>query len=261
MIKSYAKVNIFLEIVGKLDGFHKLHSLFVKIDLFDEIFVKKSEKFKSTYSGAKIESDILIKTEKVLRKHFEKINTDFEFDVHKKIPIGGGLGGASSNAAEVVKFLLEVNDIVVTHEKLLEIGGEIGADVPFFLCNDAMILCGVGKELTKPVFEIPKLWFVLHIPKFACITKEIFAKIKPPYSRYEEVLSFADCLKRCNDMQNVADEISCGLIAQSLKKLHNDNALKVAMSGSGSVCFAVFDGEKHIKNYRNNPEFIVCRSV
>jgi 4-diphosphocytidyl-2-C-methyl-D-erythritol kinase len=262
MIKAYSKINIFLEIIGKNGGFHALHSLFVKINLHDEISVIQSESFQSTYCGAVVENDILLKTKNILQKHFPTINTNFAFEITKKIPIGGGLGGASSDAAEVMKFLLMQNNIFLTQNELFEIGSEIGADVPFFLCNGPMFLHGVGKELWQPNFSIPNLWFVLHIPKYSSITKDVFAKIQPPYTQYAPAKSFDDCISKGNDMFLTANELSKNVIQASIAKLSQDaNAVKVQMSGSGSVCFAMFLEERHAEKYQNMKDFIICKTI
>jgi 4-diphosphocytidyl-2-C-methyl-D-erythritol kinase len=154
------------------------------------------------------------------------------------------------------------NNIFLTQSELFQIGSEIGADVPFFLCNGPMLLHGVGKELEMPKFEIPNLWFVLHIPKYSSMTKDVFAKIQPPYTHYMPVKSFDDCISKGNDMFLPANELSQNVIQASIEKLSQDeNAVKVQMSGSGSACFAMFLNEIHTEKYHNMKDFIVCKTV
>jgi 4-diphosphocytidyl-2-C-methyl-D-erythritol kinase len=259
MIKSYAKINLFLEITGKEGGFHKLHSLFLKIDLHDDISVVRSDTLKAVYSGTAVENDIVLKVGRILAEYFPHVDTAFEFRITKRIPIGGGLGGASSNAASVLKLLLNENNIILSQQMLFEIAGKIGADVPFFLCDGAMILNGVGMELSRPEFEVPNLYFALNFPKYSSITKDVFAKIKPPYTKYRPVISFEDCLLRGNDMYNAANELSGGLIASGLESLNHEKALVVRMSGSGATCFAVFDDDRYFEKYSSG--VVVAKSI
>ena len=237
---SFAKINIFLEITGKSEDLHKLHSLFCKIDLADKIIIKPSFQLEITYNNQEITNDILLKTITVLRNHFPKINTNFLINVNKNIPIGAGLGGASSNAATIIKFLLKANSIEISHTALLSIGKEVGSDVPFFLCNSTMILHGTGTELIKPNFKIPQVYCVISYPNFILLTKDVFAKISPPYTKFKAVVNFEDTLIRNNEMQTVANLITGGLINRTLTQLFHSKALVTKMSGSGVSCFSLF---------------------
>ncbi len=251
ILKSFAKINIFLEITGKSNGLHNLHSLFARINLCDEIIISGSNHFEVLYNNKTIENDIITKTVTVLKQHFPQINTNFCFDVTKNIPVGAGLGGASSNAAEVLKFLISANDISISAENLLQIGREIGADVPFFLCNSPQILTGSSVELSPPSFDIPKLYGVIAFPKCELLTKSVFATISPPYSPYKPLSSFNDAILRGNDMQNAADALTNGLISKTLKAISHNNAIAVKMSGSGCACFSLFEEKNFAQECRD----------
>ena len=252
VVKSFAKINIFLEITGKENGLHNLHSLFAKINLFDEISIKGSNFFEVLYNNHTIESDIITKTVTILQKHFPQINANFQFNVKKNIPIGAGLGGASSNAAEVMKFLISQNNIEVSTEALLQIGKEIGADVPFFLSQGWQVLNGSSIELTPFSFDVPQLFAVIAFPKCELLTKDVFAKISPPQSPYIPISSFQDSTSRRNDMQNAANEITNGLILKTLGKISHANAISTRMSGSGCACFSLFENEQFARECYNS---------
>ena len=253
ILKSFAKINIFLEITGKENGLHNLHSLFARINLFDEISVSQNNCFEVLYNNKTIENDIITKTVNILQKLFPQINTNFHFNIIKNIPIGAGLGGASSNAAEVLKFLISQNNIAVSREDLLHIGKEIGADVPFFLSQGWQVLNGSSTELSPFLFNIPQLFAVVAFPKCELLTKDVFAKISPPYSPYASISSFDDAILRKNDMQNAANEITNGLIVKTLGKISNENAISTKMSGSGCACFSLFENEQFAKRcYHSN---------
>jgi 4-diphosphocytidyl-2-C-methyl-D-erythritol kinase len=237
---SFAKINIFLEITEKPTDLHKLHSLFCKIDLADKITIKPFSQLEITYNNQTITNDILLKTITALRKHFPKINTNFSININKNIPIGAGLGGASSNAATIIKFLLKENSIKIPHMELLKIGKEVGSDVPFFLCNSPMILHGTGTELSKPNFSIPQIYCVISYPNFILLTKDVFARISPQYTKFKAVINFEDAILRNNEMQPTANLITGGLINKTLTHLFHTKALVTKMSGSGVSCFSLF---------------------
>ena len=252
VVKSFAKINIFLEITGKENGLHNLHSLFAKINLFDEISISASSFFEVLYNNHKIKNDIITKTVGILQNHLPQINANFQFNVKKNIPIGAGLGGASSNAAEVLKFLISQNNIEVSTEALLQIGKEIGADVPFFLFKGWQILNGSSTELTPFLFNVSQLFAVIAFPKCELLTKDVFAKISPPHTPHTPISSFQEAISRKNDMQNSANEITNGLILKTLGKISHANAISTKMSGSGCACFSLFENEQFARECYNS---------
>jgi 4-diphosphocytidyl-2-C-methyl-D-erythritol kinase len=246
-LESFAKINIFLEITGKQNGLHTLHSLFVKINLADNITIIPSHNLTVTYKNKQIDGDIITKAMGVLKKRFPQINTNFTIDVVKNIPIGAGLGGGSSNAGTIINFIIEQNSIIITNKELGQIAMEVGSDVPFFLHNHPMILRGTGAELTKPLFKIPQLHCVIAHPEKHLLTKNVFGEIAPPHSRFRAVLNFEDALSRINEMQTAANLLTNGGINTTLNTLFHPRALVVRMSGSGSACFALFKNEADAK--------------
>ena len=252
ILKSFAKINIFLEITGKENGLHNLHSLFARINLFDEISVSQNNSFEVFYKNKTIENDIITKTVNILRNHFPQINANFKFNITKNIPVGAGLGGASSNSAEVLKFLISQNNIKIPKEDLLQIGKEIGADVPFFLSQGWQFLNGSSTELSPFLFNIPQLFAVVAFPRCELLTKDVFAKISPPYSPHNPISSFHDATSRNNDMQNAANEVTNSLIVKTLGKISNENAISTKMSGSGCACFSLFENEQFAQECYNS---------
>ena len=252
ILKSHAKINLFLEITGKKDGLHILHSLFSCINIYDEIAIRKSETLKITYGNTQVEDDIILKAISVLRKHFCDVDANFIIDVKKNIPIGAGLGGGSSNAAEVLKFLIAYNKIDVSCERLLEIAFEIGSDVPFFILKKPMVLNGTGKEISSPPFQILPLFCVVAYGNFSLLTKDVFAQIKPPYSIFEPVHSFNEAIIRRNDMQETANVLTNGLISRTIHAISHGKSMATRMSGSGIACFSLFGEESHAQECLKN---------
>ena len=131
--KSPAKINLYLKILSKRkDGYHNIKTLFQYIDLYDVLIFKKSQK------GISIKSENIVFNQKntVLQaankmKQYLSNSYGVSIEIDKNIPIGSGLGGASSNAASTILALNKLWDLKLSKEKMLSIGKELGADVPF----------------------------------------------------------------------------------------------------------------------------------
>jgi len=170
-----AKLNIYLEIIGqKKNGYHLLETVMVPISLCDEINITIYDKGDISVKTLNLEiaqeENIVYK---ILKKAKEKFNLKFgaEIIVNKKIPSGAGLGGGSSDAAFVLKFLNEVLKFANISE-LIKFSSLIGADIPFFLINKPSFCEGIG-EIITPI-DIPKESFYLFTPNYHVNTAKIF---------------------------------------------------------------------------------------
>ena len=171
---SPAKVNLRLEILKKReDGYHEIRTIFQKISLHDTLcFSLKAER------GIRITTDHpSLSTGKknlvypAVRSMLERSNFRGGVDIRiqKKIPLSAGLGGGSSNAATGLLAMNQLLGLKLTKKKLMGLGLEIGADVPFFLFKGAAIASGIGERLKK--VKIPGLWYVLIYPNFEVSTR------------------------------------------------------------------------------------------
>ncbi len=173
-LESPAKVNLRLEILKKReDGYHEIKTLFQKINLQDTLhFSLKKEKGISIASD---HPDLPTGKGNLVHKAIQSIlkisgyQGGVHVEIEKRIPLGAGLGGGSSNAATTLKALYQLLNLNLSTKKLMEMGLEIGADVPFFLLNGAAIGSGVGEHLKK--IELPVLWYVLIYPNFEVSTR------------------------------------------------------------------------------------------
>ena len=134
-IKSPAKINLYLKILGKLNnGFHELDTSFQLINLYDDICFKKTKKGISVQCNDKNidnHKNIVFKVANDLQKQTK--NNGIEIQIKKRIPLGAGLGGGSSNAASAIVMLDKIWGLNLNRNKMLEYAKEIGADVPFFM--------------------------------------------------------------------------------------------------------------------------------
>tara|TARA_B110001469_G_scaffold103265_1_gene101685 strand:- start:306 stop:1175 length:870 start_codon:yes stop_codon:yes gene_type:complete len=169
-----AKLNLFLKIISKRsDGYHNLQSIFQNIDLYDEIYIRLREDGKINIDNTVVlgpkELDLGYKAAKILLE-----GTEFGVDIiiNKKIPIGSGLGGGSSNAATILMVLNSICSLNFKKNKLMELGLKLGADVPFFIFGNNAWVEGVGDKL-RPI-SIPEATFFICIPDLSISTQSIF---------------------------------------------------------------------------------------
>ncbi|MCM8788806.1 MAG: 4-(cytidine 5'-diphospho)-2-C-methyl-D-erythritol kinase, partial [Candidatus Omnitrophica bacterium] len=170
-----AKINLFLEITGKRpDGYHNICSLVEKIDLVDQIEIFPSEQTSVEFSG-----QWRIPEENTVTRALKELSLLFPDAVRKKplkivvnksIPPGSGLGGASSDAASILKTCNRLWNIGLDEKKLGEIGIRIGSDVPLFLHQGPCIIEGRG-DVVYPIKNLPSLMFDLFVPEFQISTK------------------------------------------------------------------------------------------
>ncbi len=147
-VLSPSKINFGLWVLYKrADGFHEIRSIFVPLDLYDEIDINYAELTRvNTTEGPKGDENIVFKVLKVMSEETGKFISADIF-ISKRIPIGGGLGGGSSNAASVIKAINEMYNLNLGIEKILSIAEKIGSDVSFFIFQKPAIVRGRGNEV------------------------------------------------------------------------------------------------------------------
>ena len=267
-ILSNAKINLNLMIKGTTNnGYHDLYSVVAPISLCDEINIK----INNTGSVKIVCNDETIPTDdkNIITKSIEKMRTIFKFDygfeieLNKTIPTEAGLGGGSSNGAAVLLALNEMLNLNLTTQQLVEIGVEIGADVPFFIYNKIAVMEGVGNFITPFEAECFKPFVLLVKPKKGVLTrkafelydktpktKEIIKPILHELISENKIEDISYYLK--NDLERAAIQLNLD-IEKILEFFRKDN-IPCSMSGSGSCCFALFFNESDIKKYYNKFE-------
>ena len=172
-----AKINHFLHITGRrADGYHLLQSVFQLIDLCDTLFLKvrKDGQIHRVTENAHVpaDQDLCVKAAKLLQAHSQcKLGADI--GLIKNIPMGGGLGGGSSDAATVLIALNHLWELGLSRTKLMELGLKLGADVPFFIFGKNAWVEGIGEKI-QPI-QLPASSFVILTPKVHVSTAEIFS--------------------------------------------------------------------------------------
>jgi 4-diphosphocytidyl-2-C-methyl-D-erythritol kinase len=245
-LKSFAKINLGLEIIGKrADGYHNLKTIFQTIDLFDTIEIKENQSGTIHLDG----DDPLVEWDRgnTIFKAFDmmyetfKLRQGFNIFVKKKIPGGSGLGGGSSNAAVILLFLNEYFRLNLQIEDLIDIGVEIGADVPFFLMGGTVMAAGIGEKMT-PLENLDERWVTIVIPAIKVPTGLIFSHFnltsKPIKSKIDTFMTSKKLEVLENNLEKTTFELFPGL-RKIKKKMRTMGFKLVLMSGSGSAVYGV----------------------
>lgn len=244
-----AKLNLFLHVLGRRpDGYHLLQTVFRLIDRSDQvgIHVRSDGVIRriDETPGVETESDLCLRAAYALReatlpqqgKAGELLGADIGLD--KQIPIGGGLGGGSSDAATVLLVLNKLWGLGFNREELMAIGLSLGADVPVFVFGLTAVGEGVGERLAPLL--LPPRWYLVLTPQVSVSTKEIFSSVALTRdTKRLKLLPFLPGLGK-NDLQPVATALypQIGVHLDWLSQ-HGD----ARMTGSGACVFAEFGSQ------------------
>ncbi len=244
-----AKLNLFLHVTGRRpDGYHLLQSVFQLIDLRDELhFTLRDDDAivrVTDLAGVPAEDDLVIRAARLLKAAAAERGlrtTGVDIAIDKRLPMGGGIGGGSSDAATTLMALNHLWATGFSRDELMRFGLALGADVPFFLLGQNAFVEGIGERLT-PV-DTPPTWFVLIHPGITVPTPLIFKA--PELTRNTKVVTIADFSERLpgfgkNDLQAVAAR-AFPPVADALQWLSDFGDAR--MTGSGACVFAAFASE------------------
>ncbi|MBL6702719.1 MAG: 4-(cytidine 5'-diphospho)-2-C-methyl-D-erythritol kinase [SAR86 cluster bacterium] len=239
-----AKLNLKLEVLGKRnDGMHEIKTQFQLINLFDEISINKTSRKSlsvKTNLGASIEGEnnIVFDAIQSLSDYAgEELYCDVE--IIKNIPLGGGLGGGSSNAAAALigtNFLFKLG---VSYPELMKIAETLGADVPFFVFGKNAYASGVGEKLVEDT-KYSNTKYLLLFPQIHSSTKDLFSK----WDELNKDLQKSIVLEEENSFLPIFLEQN-----QEIKKVFNelneDNSFK--LSGTGSTIFCAYNDQSKVE--------------
>ena len=263
-----AKLNLFLHVTGRrADGYHLLESVFQLIDFGDTLTIETRAdgaiRRINDVAGVPPAQDLAVRAAQLLQHH-SGTRQGADLVLEKRIPVGGGLGGGSSDAATVLLALNQLWRLDYSRRQLMALGLTLGADVPFFVFGETAFAQGVGERL-EPV-DLPPFWYVVAVPPVSVPTAAIFQS--PQLTRNAKSVKIADFSAVGqirfpepafrNDLQPVA-ETKFPEIARLLEWLRSacakaaavdDSAaaasvasISARMTGSGACVFAGFGSE------------------
>ena len=251
-IKSHAKVNLALNVVGKTSRLHLIESIVAFIDIYDVIYIKeiKSKKHRVSFFG-KFSKNInskntISKLLKILDDNYF-LNKKFYVKVKKQIPIKSGLGGGSMNAASVLKYFLKKKIIKIKDDKIIKIAKLIGEDVILGLTSSYQIIN--SKNKVKQYKKAQKLYTLVVKPNFGCSTKDIYLSVKKfekaKLNNLSKNIFNKDFLKKMHNSLEVVAFSKYPKLKKIKSYLENlSKPLFVRMTGSGSAIVAYFQTKK-----------------
>lgn len=259
-VKAPAKVNLSLNILGKLDnGYHQMDMIMQTISLYERVIIKKSNGITVRCIGNEgepidgIPCDRHNTAFKAAMMFFESTDAvgGADIAITKTVPVQAGLGGASSDAAAVLVGLNHLFGNKLSTEKLCKIGCKVGADVPFAIMGGTARVTGIGDKIKKTA-NLASCYITVCMPDNGVSTAEGFAKydklgnagIQPDNDLLENLLEQNNLKEFCKHQVNVM-QTSCGnLTTKSLCDcLRANGALSAIMTGSGSAVFGIFETE------------------
>lgn len=242
-----AKLNLFLHITGRReDGYHLLQSVFQFLDYSDELEFELRDDgqiiLETEFPHVPHEQNLIVKAARCLQKSSEQC-PGVSIRIDKKLPMGGGLGGGSSNAATTLVALNQLWDVGLSEDELAQVGLVLGADVPVFVRGYAAWAEGVGENL-QPI-ELSEPWFLVVSPGVEISTQEIFSS--PSLTRDCSIIRVRDFLGG-QQTENVCQPIVIKLypeVAKALDFLDTTASLaKARMTGTGSCVFTSYPDKK-----------------
>ncbi|MCH8619485.1 4-(cytidine 5'-diphospho)-2-C-methyl-D-erythritol kinase [Undibacterium sp. TS12] len=240
-----AKLNLFLHVTGRrADGYHLLQTAFQLIDRCDYLDVAVRDDGLihrcNEVPGVAAENDLIVRAAKLLQSH-SGCKLGANLTLHKHLPMGGGLGGGSSDAATALMALNHLWNTGLTRSELMALALQLGADVPFFLFGENAFAEGIGEELQA--LDTPSCWFVVIEPGVQVPTPAIFsAKELTRDTKPVRIADFSSTeeIHWKNDLQTVA----CALFPQveaAIQWLSKYGHAR--MTGSGACVFCAFAEE------------------
>ena len=242
-----AKINLFLHITGRrADGYHTLQSVFQLLDFYDTIHIKVTQngeiKRINEITNVPASQCLCALTASALQQK-TGCKLGVEYFIDKRIPMGGGLGGGSSDAATMLLALNHLWQLNLSRLQLMQIGLKLGADVPVFIFGQSAWAEGVG-EILSPI-DLPEQYYVVLTPQVQVSTAQVFAN--PRLTRDTKPLKIADFSRHANSalFKNDLEAVVCKefpAVASALKWLGQYG--KAKMSGSGASVFVAVNSQQ-----------------
>lgn len=264
LIPAYAKINLYLKIIGKReDGYHNLKMLMQSIALHDDIYIKKNNlgeirvnvinenSLSENERSSLTEKDNLVYKAAALLLNQYQPDIGVDIALNKKIPMQAGLGGGSSDAASVLLGLNWYFDLKLSIDELSFLGLKLGADIPFCLRGGLALVEGIGEQV-RSLSKINKKYVVIMKPYIGVSTKEAFAHYDRCLDRKSVNDTFDGLMKALEKEElsgismNMFNDLEPAVFSMApkiaeVKKEFEMFAGNVLMTGSGSAIFTLFD--------------------
>ncbi|MCD8194733.1 MAG: 4-(cytidine 5'-diphospho)-2-C-methyl-D-erythritol kinase [Coprobacillus sp.] len=253
VVKSYSKINIALNVVGKADlGYHEIDTIMVPLELHDSAMITKVKGGKDNFITV---DDFTVGPVKYNLVTFaiDAMSTKYKFDdkfrifLHKVVPMEAGLGGGSSNAAAIITGVNDYLKLGIPKEELIELGRTLGSDIPFFISGVPARVGGTGEKIT-PITIKNNYYCLIVKPEAGLSTKNVYELADEMELKTCDMDKVIEALETgdddlladsiCNSLQDASIKL-CPMIRVIIESLKADGLKIVQMTGSGSAVFAL----------------------
>lgn len=256
-MKAYGKINLGLDVIGKLpNGYHEVKMVMQTVRIYDELTFEKIESgIEITTDAAELptdENNLIYKAAKLMKEKYH-IQEGVRIHLRKNIPIAAGMAGGSTDAAAVMKGISRMFGLDISILELMEMGVEIGADVPYCVIGGTALAEGIGEKLT-PLELAPECFVLVAKPDINVSTKYVYEHLDmagitkhPDIDGMVEAISIGSLQGILDRMENVLETVTIPAypviheLKQRMKELGAVNSL---MSGSGPTVFGIFLEER-----------------
>ena len=248
---SYAKINLGLKVLDLLpDGYHSIFTIMHEINLYDIIKISKTPSKKITIKcdgtiSVPETNNLCVEAAKLMFKEYNILG-GVNISLTKHIPVGAGLGGGSSNAANVLVQLNNIFELNISSNLLEDLAFTLGCDIPFFVCGGVQISEGKGEKLSPIAIDLTKYFIVLVDPGFSISTKWAYSFLKNDLSstfngnKFRSFQKGIDWTLFENDFEKIIN-LTYPQVKKIRDTLESKDSLFVSLSGSGSTMFGIFD--------------------
>jgi len=260
-VRTPAKLNLFLEVLGKRDdGFHELESVFQTVSLYDELTLERAEKditiMTDTFEVPDDDTNLAVRAALAMREH-TGCGLGAAMTLAKKIPVAAGMGGGSSDAAAALVGLNQLWELDLPRETLHAIAAEIGSDVPFFLYGGTAVCRGRGEKI-EPIDDVPPRTYVVVYPGIHVSTREVYENLPANLTKVSaDIRLFLslllnkpagdDALPLFNRLESVTID-RYEPLAGLRQRMKESGLTNVIMTGSGSAFFGTVSDDKEARS-------------
>lgn len=254
-LKAYAKINIGLDVTGKLpDGYHLVKMIMQNIDLYDEVVLTEnvSGDIRLDMNVDFLPTDernLAYKAAKLMKEDFG-IDRGIDIYIRKNIPAAAGMAGGSADAAAVMTGMNKLFDLNIDRNILMEHGLKLGADVPYCIMGGTALAEGIGEKLTQ-LSPCPDCYVLVAKPDISVSTAYVYTNlvlddttVHPDIDMVRNALESGDIRTAAQNMGNLLENVTQKEypVISEIKHIMDDNgALGSLMSGSGPTVFGLFD--------------------
>lgn len=261
-LKARAKINLSLDVLGKReDGYHDVRMVMQTIGIYDRLIITKIPeneiRIQSNLFYLPInENNLIYKAAKLLKDEF-RFAGGVDVNLNKFIPVAAGMAGGSTDAASTLFGINKIYELGLSQNKLMELGVQIGADVPYCIMRGTALAEGIGEKLSR-LKPVPHMWIVIAKPPINISTKLVYEQFDikninnhPDIDKMIQAINKESVEEIAVNMGNVLEHVTIPLypIIDSIKNdMLSHGAINAMMSGSGPTVFGIFPNEQTALN-------------